>query len=114
MSITLVRIVGAVVLMSLGTTLAKADDFAEGRALVESNCARCHAVGRTGASNHADAPPFRSLSQRYPIDALEEAFAEGISTGHPDMPVFVATPKQIGAILAYISSLGNSGSSVRD
>jgi mono/diheme cytochrome c family protein len=88
-------------------TLAEADDISEGKALVELNCARCHSVDRTSESSHADAPPFRTLSQRYPIDALEEAFAEGISTGHPDMPEFVATPDQIGAILAYIGSLND-------
>ena len=93
------------VLMALGTALAQADDIAEGTTLVELNCARCHAVDQTSDSEHADAPPFRTLSQRYPIDALEEAFAEGISTGHPDMPEFVATPRQIRAILDYISSL---------
>ncbi len=105
MSRTMVGMAWLAVLMALGTALAQADDIAEGKALVELNCARCHAVDRTSESKHADAPPFRTLSQRYPIDALEEAFAEGISTGHPDMPEFVATPGQIGAILDYISSL---------
>jgi mono/diheme cytochrome c family protein len=80
-------------------------DNSQGKALVEANCARCHATGRTDASTHRDAPAFRTLSQRYPLDALEEAFAEGISTGHPDMPEFVATPDQIGAIIEYIGSL---------
>lgn len=93
--------------LGLGMTLAQADDIAQGKKLVTLNCARCHAVGRTDESNHADAPPFRTLSQRYPLDALEEAFAEGISTGHPDMPEFTATPAQIGAILDYIASLND-------
>jgi mono/diheme cytochrome c family protein len=79
--------------------------IARGKALVEANCARCHAIGRTGESRHPDAPAFRTLSRRYPLDALEEAFAEGISTGHPDMPEFVATQEQIGAILTYIEDL---------
>jgi mono/diheme cytochrome c family protein len=92
--------------MCLGT-LTEANEIEQGKTLVELNCARCHSVDRTSESSHADAPPFRTLSQRYPIDALEEAFAEGISTGHPDMPEFVATPDQIGAILAYIGSLNN-------
>ena len=104
---TRVEVVGTAVLLALGTALAEADDIAEGKTLVELNCARCHAVDRTSESNHSDAPPFRTLSQRYPIDALEEAFAEGISTGHPDMPEFVATPDQIGAILDYINSLND-------
>jgi hypothetical protein len=35
---------------------------------------------------------------------LEEALAEGIVTGHPDMPEFMASPDQINAIIAYIAS----------
>lgn len=77
-----------------------------GKKLVETNCARCHAVGSTGESTHPDAPPFRSLHARYPVEDLQEALAEGISTGHPDMPEFVASPEQIDAIIAYIKSLG--------
>ena len=77
----------------------------QGKALVEANCARCHAIGATDTSSHPDAPAFRTLSQRYPVDQLAEALAEGISTGHPDMPEFVASPQQIDAILAYIGSL---------
>ena len=78
---------------------------AYGRRLVEANCAQCHAIGLEGASAHLDAPALRDLSGRYPIDALEEAFAEGIYVGHPDMPEFEATPEQIDAILAYIQSI---------
>jgi mono/diheme cytochrome c family protein len=84
---------------------ADADTVARGRALVEANCARCHAVGVEDASPLANAPAFRTLSERYPVDALEEAFAEGIVTGHPDMPEFEATPDQIAAIIDYIASL---------
>ena len=36
---------------------------------------------------------------------LAEALAEGIVSGHPDMPVFVFTPPQIEAFLAYLNSL---------
>jgi cytochrome c len=79
--------------------------IAYGKKLVEKNCARCHAVGPGGESAHPDAPPFRLLHLRYPIEDLQEALAEGISTGHPDMPEFVATPDQIEAIIAYIRSL---------
>jgi mono/diheme cytochrome c family protein len=79
---------------------------AYGKRLVEKNCARCHAVGPGGESAHPDAPPFRLLHRRYPIEDLQEALAEGISTGHPDMPEFVASPDQISAIISYIQSLG--------
>lgn len=82
-----------------------AERLDHGKGLVETNCARCHAVGATDESPLADAPAFRTLSERYPVDALEEAFAEGIVTGHPDMPEFEATPQQIADIIAYLASI---------
>lgn len=96
-------------LVSMASTASAQDraEVAHGKTLVEDNCARCHAIGVTDKSTHPDAPEFRTLSRLYPIELLEEALAEGISTGHPDMPVFVATPEQIGAIITYIGSLGS-------
>lgn len=76
-----------------------------GRRLVGENCASCHATGKTGESPHLAAPPFRELWRLYPIETLEEAFVEGIETGHPDMPAFEASPTQITDILAYIRSV---------
>lgn len=104
---TLLKII-IVAPMLAGTPATWANDnlqVSHGRRLVEANCARCHATGSTGESAHPDAPPFRTLHLRYPIEDLEEALAEGISTGHPDMPEFVADPQQIGAIVAYIRTL---------
>ena len=89
----------------LAAYIATVQPIGHGKQLVELNCSPCHAIGLTGDSPHPDAPPFRTLGQRYPIDALEEAFAEGIETGHPDMPSFVAEPDQIADIIAYISSI---------
>lgn len=76
-----------------------------GKALVIENCSGCHAIGNTDISPNPKSPPFRTLSQRYPLDALEEAFVEGIDTGHPEMPRFIATPDQIADIIAYIGTL---------
>jgi cytochrome c len=78
---------------------------ARGESLLTTNCARCHAVGRTGASPHPEAPPFRTLSRRYKIEGLSEALAEGLSTGHPDMPEFVFAPEDVGAIIDYLKSI---------
>ncbi len=77
---------------------------ARGQAMAEANCAACHAIGATGESPHADAPPFRTLSQNYPVSALAEAFAEGILVGHSDMPEFGLEPDQIEAMIAYLES----------
>ena len=40
--------------------------------------------------------PRRINRQKFPLDALEEAFSTGhITSAHPDMPDFVATPDQV-------------------
>jgi mono/diheme cytochrome c family protein len=76
-----------------------------GEELLTKNCSRCHAVGRTGASPHAEAPPFRTLSQKYPIAGLAEALAEGLFVGHPDMPEFTFEADEVGAIIDYLESI---------
>jgi cytochrome c len=95
------------VLMSAGAAWAQDKRALEGRGegLLTSNCAGCHAVGRTGNSIHPEAPPFRTLGQRYPIEVLAEALAEGLSSGHPDMPEFRFEVDNVEAILAYLESI---------
>ena len=72
-------LIAALVLLAPG--LAAAEDDADlvrrGRTVIAANCATCHAIGRTGNSAHREAPPFRTLSRRYPIESLSEALAEG-------------------------------------
>lgn len=87
---------------------ASADELVQfGRQIAEANCASCHAITADDASQHPEAPPLRELSARYPIDALEEAFVEGIYVGHPDMPQFEASPEQVTALLAYLDTIQN-------
>lgn len=80
-------------------------ELAKGREIIEGKCGRCHAIGPEGASAHAKAPPFREVVKRYPVENLAESLAEGIVSGHPDMPVFVFEPAEIDAILLYLNSL---------
>ena len=89
--------------------VATSSDAARGRQFAESSCARCHAIGAADASPRPDAPPLRTLHRRYPIDSLEEAFAEGIQVGHPDMPQFVLEPRQIRDLLVYLRSIDPCG-----
>lgn len=77
----------------------------KGEALLTKNCARCHAIGSGGESPHDNAPPLRQIATRYPLDNLAEALAEGIVSGHADMPEFVFDPGEIDAILAYLEDL---------
>jgi cytochrome c len=76
-----------------------------GEALLTRNCARCHATGTVGTSPHPEAPPFRTLSRRYPVEGLAEALAEGLFVGHPDMPQFAFESRDVGAIIAYLKSI---------
>ncbi|MFN4023896.1 MAG: c-type cytochrome [Hyphomonas sp.] len=79
--------------------------LAEGEEIATSLCAVCHAVSTTDMSPHPEAPPLRELSQVYPVRALEEALAEGIMVGHPDMPPFQLEPDDIDALLTYLESI---------
>jgi len=82
-----------------------ADRLARGHLLVQRYCAGCHAVNREGESPNAAAPPFRDLHQRYAVDNLAEALAEGILVGHPAMPEMRFPPDDVQAILAYLKSV---------
>ncbi len=77
----------------------------KGERLIKENCSRCHAIGKEGESPHKDAPPFRTLSSKYPIEDLSESLAEGIVSGHPDMPIFVFSAHDVEAILQYLNSI---------
>lgn len=76
-----------------------------GHALVLRDCGGCHAVETTGDSDYSPAPPFRTLHDKYPLEALEEALAEGILSGHPAMPEYEYAPDQIADIIAWMKTL---------
>lgn len=76
-----------------------------GKAFARANCARCHAIDRASRSPLEGAPPLRILHRRYPIETLSEALAEGINTGHADMPAFELSPDQIHDLLSYLKTL---------
>jgi mono/diheme cytochrome c family protein len=80
-------------------------DAARGEAFARQNCAACHAIGRSGASPRREAPRFRDLHRRYPVEQLAEALAEGIGTGHEEMPEFQLDPPAIADVLAWLRGL---------
>jgi cytochrome c len=77
-------------------------DAVEGLKIAESHCSSCHAIGIAGKSRNPQAPLFREFSRHYPVTALEEAFAEGILVGHPEMPEFQLSPQQNRDLIEYI------------
>jgi cytochrome c len=100
-------LIAAIGLLVTGAA-AGAVDIAAGESFARANCGRCHAVERSGDSPLPQAPQFRLLHTRYPIDSLAEALSEGIVTGHPDMPQYELESDAIEDLLAYIKSLASA------
>ncbi|MGO8912143.1 MAG: c-type cytochrome [Bradyrhizobium sp.] len=100
-----------VLLQALAALLAITPAFAaspaeqRGKAYAHSHCARCHAIDRVSNGPLKIAPPFRTLHLRYPIETLGEALAEGIYTGHAEMPAVELDPDQIHDLLSYLKTL---------
>src|SRR6059058_2150250 len=96
---------GLIALLLISPALAASKAEQRGKAFARASCARCHAIDRVSESRLKIAPPFRTLHQRYPIETLGEALAEGIYTGHADMPAFELNPDQIHDLLSYLKTL---------
>ena len=101
----------SIVVMAIVTLVATQSAFAlnpeaqRGLVFAQTNCSICHAVGAAGGSPLPLAPPFRTLHESYPVENLAEALAEGIVTGHPNMPQFQLDIAQIRDLIAYLKSL---------
>jgi mono/diheme cytochrome c family protein len=91
-------------LVSIAPAAGAADqgDAKRGHDLAATRCGACHAVEARGRSPLRAAPPFRTLHRRYPVESLDEALAEGIVAGHPDMP---SDPWEAGDIADFIAYL---------
>jgi len=100
------RIVGLIALaLCLADAQAQSPDMQRGRQFARANCARCHSIDKISPSPLPIAPPFRTLHQRYPVETLEEPLAEGIVTGHSNMPEFRLDPGQINDFIAFLKTL---------
>ena len=99
---------------ALGATLAllatpvgavQTSPEAKGAAIAIRDCGGCHAVGSDGVSAVSGAPAFRDLGKRYNVGDLAESLAEGISVGHPMMPVIAYSPQEVEELIAYLRGL---------
>ena len=97
--------VAAVMVLSVVPAVSEEEGAMRGREIAEAACAPCHAIGRSGTSPNPKATPFREIGRKYPVDNLEETLAEGVVTGHPEMPKVKMTPKDIGAFIAYLHTI---------
>jgi mono/diheme cytochrome c family protein len=90
---------------TFGTDPSRASSPVQGKRLALTYCAKCHSIDKVTPSPLKIAPPFRTLHERYPLETLQEALAEGIITGHPAMPEFRFDADQVGDFIAYLKTL---------
>ena len=92
-------------LITIISSPSAAASIAAGKAFAQANCSHCHSIDKFTPSTLVIAPPFRTLHERYPVESLEEALAEGIVTGHPNMPEFRLDPGQVSDFIIFLKSL---------
>ena len=97
--------VTAAALFSTSVFAAEDEAVALGRKIAEAACAPCHAIGTTGPSPKAEAPLFRELGRKYPVEQLEETLAEGVVVGHPGMPQVKMREGEIAAFIAFLKTI---------
>ncbi len=102
------RIGSACLLLLMTSTASHALDSEQrrGKALLQSLCSRCHAIGPAGASPHPDAPPFRTFgdSKLYDDD-FAQRLQSGLSTIHKDMPSFRFDRADAEAAVNYLKAI---------
>ena len=96
---------GIVLVLGPLSAVAQEGRVQRGLTFAQTNCSQCHAISRVGDSPMPEAPAFRTLHTRYPVENLAEAFAEGFTTGHPSMPEFQLDAAQINDLIAYLKSV---------
>ena len=84
---------------------ADAESIRRGEAFARAKCSYCHSIDKVSRSPRREAPPFRTLHKKYPVETLEDALAEGMSTGHPRMPEFRLDCGQVGDFISFLKSL---------
>jgi len=105
--LTLILLSSIVISSTAASIPASADlqSIRRGKAFAQANCSKCHSIDRSTRSPRAAAPPFRTLHKQYPVETLEDALGEGLSTGHPRMPEFRSDPDQVGDFISFLKSL---------
>jgi cytochrome c len=100
----------ALPLLGAGTGAAQALDPEQQRAkaMLENLCGRCHAVGKTGRSPNALAPPFRHFGEKLYDTDMVQRLQDGLTTIHPDMPTFRFNRHEAAAAVNYLRSIQKS------
>lgn len=98
------RALAAAVLLSLAFAgdPAPAAEGDVGKAILQSNCGRCHAVSAGAESPLKQAPNLFVVLGSFPGERLEFELAEGIGSRHRDMPQIQFSGEEISSIYYYL------------
>ena len=99
-------IVGLLVCLSATANAATSSQLrSRGKALLQENCGRCHAIGAVGSSPLRQAPPMRNIYARFAPLELQAELREGMVYRHRAMPQIDFSDEDVDAILAYLYAL---------
>jgi mono/diheme cytochrome c family protein len=100
-------LITCVLLLWVPATAAAADatTLAQGKAILQEKCGRCHAVEEVGESPLKIAPPMRDIYTRYAPRELQEELLEGKVSKHKEMPQIQFCHEDVHAILTYLYEL---------
>jgi mono/diheme cytochrome c family protein len=107
LAVTLCVTLGAALLLA-ATPLEAAGTAkvaARGRAVLQQNCARCHAIDSSGASPMTTAPPLRGIYARFAPRELQAELSEGMVSHFRNMPQIEFASEDVDAIMAYLYQL---------
>src|SRR5690242_21407351 len=72
---------------------------ARGRAVLQQNCARCHAIDPRGDSPMSTAPPMRDVYARFAPRELQAELSEGMVSHFREMPQIEFASEDVDAIM---------------
>ena len=97
-----VIVLGTILLCASELAFAQSPAERRGFRFVSLNCARCHAIDKVSESPLPNAPPFRTLHLKYPVEDLQRPLAQGV---HPIMPRFQLDASEVSDVMAYLKTL---------
>jgi mono/diheme cytochrome c family protein len=103
---TRLLVVGLLVCLSGVANAASSSQLRNrGKALLQENCGRCHAVSAVGSSPLKAATPMRDVYAKFAPRELQAELREGMVSRHREMPQIDFSDEDVDAILAYLYAL---------
>jgi cytochrome c len=78
---------------------------AQGRAILQKNCSRCHSIDESEESPVPAAPPFRNVYKKFAVEELKMRLSEGVVSHFRGMPQIDFTSEEITRIVDYLDVL---------